>query len=550
MARKSRAQPVPEKPDADRALLWRIGIYIRISREDARSGGESESVTNQRKTNLAFIEENFQKGTFLLAGDYVDDGRSGTTEDARPGFQKLCEDIASGKVNCIICKTLSRAFRNYADQGKFLEQFLPAYGCRFIAVSNPFVDTLSNPECTQNMEIPINGLMNDRYAAKTSEDVRRIFRTKRMRGEFIGAFAPYGYLKNPENSSVLQIDPEAAEIVRNIYALFLDGMGISAIVRFLNDRGIPCPSLDKRERLGANYRNPNCGPKPLWSSSTVRNILKNRVYCGDMVQGRFRIKSYKIHIQEKVPEREWFVVENTHDPIVSRETFAKAQRLLEKDTRIAPGEDAPHLFSGFLRCADCGKAMVRSEVKGNVYYYCGAYKRQSKQACTKHTLRHRSLEAAVLYAIRLQLYLFSDAAEAREKAGALPAEKFRSRELPAAAARKERELEKLSGYLRAAYQDWKDGAIGPEEYASLRECYRREEAALTESIRRLRAEAESRDAGSPFPAFFDGTGTLSGLSREILAELVDRILVSEGGKIRIIFRFSDGLKGKDAGSRC
>ncbi len=125
MARKSRAQPVPEKPDADRALLWRIGIYIRISREDARSGGESESVTNQRKTNLAFIEENFQKGTFLLAGDYVDDGRSGTTEDARPGFQKLCEDIASGKVNCIICKTLSRAFRNYADQGKFLEPPLP-----------------------------------------------------------------------------------------------------------------------------------------------------------------------------------------------------------------------------------------------------------------------------------------------------------------------------------------------------------------------------------------------------------------------------------------
>ena len=376
MARKSRVITETQKQENAKSFVWKIGIYIRLSKEDLRNNDESESVTNQRKINLEFVEEKFCNEKYIIYDIYVDDGRSGTTEDTRPDFQRLSKDIREGNVNCVICKTLARAFRNYADQGKFLEQYLPTYGCRFIAFGNPYVDTFANPDCMQNMEIPINGLMNDRYAARTSEDVRKTFRTKRNNGEFIGAFAPYGYLKNPENKSAFIIDEEAAEIVKEIFEKYLDGISKLSIVRYLNDHSIPCPTVYKQKKLGMKYQNPHSDPtkNPLWSERTVGEILKNRMYCGDMVQGRYRIKSYKVHIQEQVPEDEWFIKENTHEPIIDRETFDKVQRLLQKDTRTSPKKNTLYLFSGFLRCADCKKAMVRSEVKGHVYYYCSTYK--------------------------------------------------------------------------------------------------------------------------------------------------------------------------------
>ena len=148
--------------------------------------------------------------------------------------------------------------------------------------------------------------MNDRFAAKTSADIRRTFATKRSKGEFIGAFAPYGYLKNPENKNALVIDDRAAEIIRDIFSLYLSGMSKNGIVRHLNDRGIPCPALYKKRVLGLKYENPHFDPaaKPLWSHSTIHEILKNRMYCGDMVQGRYRVKSYKVHVQERVDETE------------------------------------------------------------------------------------------------------------------------------------------------------------------------------------------------------------------------------------------------------
>ena len=361
MARKSRVITEIQKQESTKAFEWKIGIYIRLSKEDLRNNDESESVTNQRKINLEFVEEKFCNEKYIIYDIYIDDGRSGTTEDTRPDFQRLSKDIREGNVNCVVCKTLARAFRNYADQGKVLEQYLPTYSCRFIAFGNPYVDTFANPDCMQNMEIPINGLMNDRYAARTSEDVRRTFRTKRNKGEFIGAFAPYGYLKNPENKSAFIIDEEASEVVKEIFEKYLDGMSKLSIVRYLNDHGIPCPTIYKQKRLGLKYQNPHSDPakNPLWSEKTVGAILKNQMYCGDMVQGRSRIKSYKVHIQEQVPEEEWTIVKEKHQPIIDWETFDKIQRLLQKDTRTSPQNDTLYLFSGFLRCADCQKAMIR-----------------------------------------------------------------------------------------------------------------------------------------------------------------------------------------------
>lgn len=548
MARKSRVITETEEKETAKAFEWKIGIYIRLSKEDLRNNDESESVTNQRKINLEFVEEKFSGERYTIYDVYVDDGRSGTTEDTRPDFQRLSKDIREGNVNCVICKTLARAFRNYADQGKFLEQFLPTYGCRFIAFGNPYVDTFANPDCMQNMEIPINGLMNDRYAARTSEDVRKTFRTKRSRGEFIGAFAPYGYLKNPENKNAFIVDEEAAEIVKEIFGKYLDGMSKRSIVRYLNDHGIPCPTVYKQKHLGMKYQNPHSDPakNPLWSERTVGEILKNRMYCGDMVQGRCRIKSYKVHIQEQVPEDQWFIKENTHEPIIDREMFDKVQRLLQKDTRTSPKKNTLYLFGGFLRCADCKKAMVRSEVKGHVYYYCSTYKSRSKNACSKHTLQHEHLEAAVLFAIQEYVYLSIDCAKIIEQINNAPIAKSQDKKLAEAISQKEKELTKVIRYKQAIYQDWKDGEISQADYRRMREDYEEQEKEINEKIKKLQEERARQgngiDSEPPFLAAFRKYGTITALSRDILIELVDTITVYEGGNICVAFRFADELR--------
>lgn len=547
MARRSRVHTEAEKQETAKTAIWKIGIYIRLSKEDLRSSDESESITNQRKINLEFIEEKFRGEEYTIYDFYVDDGRSGTTEDARPDFQRLSKDIRDGSVNCVICKTLARAFRNYADQGKFLEQYLPTYGCRFIAFGNPYVDTFANPDCTQNMEIPINGLMNDRYAARTSEDVRRTFRTKRKNGEFTGAFAPYGYMKNPENKNALIVDDTAAEIVKEIFAKYLDGWSRLSIVRYLNDHSIPCPSVYKQKSLGLKYQNPHCDPakNPLWSERTVGGILKNRMYCGDMVQGRCRIKSYKVHIQEPVPEEEWFIKENTHEPIIDRETFDQVQRLLQKDTRTSPKRNTLYLFSGFLRCADCRRAMARSEVKGYVYYFCTTYKNRSKRACTKHRICHGHLEAAVLYAIQQQIYLTVDCAEIMGEISQTSSGGSHIDKISEAIGQKERELARISRYKQAIYQDWKDSEISQKDYRHMREDYEQQEQELNGIIGKLLDEKEEQEnraeAENPYLTAFRRQKNIAGLSRDLLIELVDHIKVYEDGRITIVFRFADEL---------
>lgn len=378
--------------------LWRVGVYIRLSREDGRQ--ESLSVQNQRKILLDYLEHDFQ-GRWELAGIYVDDGLTGT-DDSRESFQRMIEAVKVGKLNCILCKTLSRAFRNYADQGYFLEEVFPRYRTRFIALGSPRVDSFLDPEAVQmGLEIPINGILNDRYAAKTSADVRRTLDMKRRRGEFIGSFAPYGYAKDPENKNSLIPDPAAARVVGEIFRWYTQGMGKGAIAGRLNQAGEPNPTAYKA-RQGLRYRRPGPDNDGLWSAASVARILQNPVYAGTLVQGRQRVVSYKVHETIEVPREEWYVVEGTHRPIVSTALFQRAQNLAQRETRRAPGQGEVHLFAGLLRCADCGKAMSRKTARGIVYYTCSTYRRKSKTACTKHTIREDCLRELVAQGLEVE----------------------------------------------------------------------------------------------------------------------------------------------------
>ena len=545
MARKSRA--VVETVKA-KFRVWRIAIYIRLSKEDARCLDESESVTNQR----AIIEDHiagFNDGDeYIIVDEYVDDGISGTTDDERDDFQRMLADIKRGRVNCVIVKDLARSFRNYSDQGYYLDDWFPRYNVRFISLFHQPLDSYKEPQNMRSIAVPIQGVLNENHCAETSDKVREVFDMKRRNGEHIGSFAAYGYLKDPNDKNALVVDEEAASVVRDIFQMFLDGMSKNAIVRHLNDHGVLCPALYKQERLGLKYQNPqmNMAKRPLWCAVTVGGILKNRMYCGDMVQGRYRMKSYKVHVQEIVPQDEWYIVENTHEAIIDRETFDKAQRLLMRDTRTGPQQKKLYLFSGFLKCADCGKAMTRSKVGNAVYYYCRTYKDQSKSACTKHTIKHIQLEAAVLYAIQQQVYLAVDFSKTIEQINKAPLVKSQSKKLHDAIEQKERELAKIVRYKQSIYQDWKDGEITHSDYRHMKEDYEQQAEALNQVLERLRDEQRELENGidteNPFLATFRQYQNIEKLTRDVLIELVDHIKVYEGGSISIVFRFADELR--------
>lgn len=416
---------------------------------------------------------------------------------------------------------------------------------RFISLAEG-VDSYKNPDSVSNIIVPITNVMNDQYCYQTSKKIRQVFDYKKRNGEFIGSYAPYGYIKDPKDNHALLVDEEAAEVVKQIFSMFVSGMTTRAIVNHLNDHGVMCPSLYKQSQ-GLKYHCPNGQAKPMWSTITVSNMLKNPVYVGDMVQGRKRVKSYKIHKLEPVPEEQWIVVQSTHEPIVDRDTFAKAKDLLKRDTRTAPKQKQVYLFSGFLRCADCGRAMSRIASKGlYVYYQCGTYKSLSKKACTMHSIKSTKLEAATLYAIRQQVHLAVNYSAIIEQINAAPLKKSRSVRLDEQINAKEKELAKIMRYKQALYQDWKDGNITHNDYRHMGADYEQQIETTMTVIDTLKAERDNMengvDAENPFLTAFKKYENIDKLTREILIELVDYIKVHEGGDISIKFKFADELR--------
>lgn len=523
--------------------VWLVGFYIRLSREDKRGKDESESITNQRLILTDFLDQQDDGDQYIFAGEYVDDGVSGTTDEERENFQLLLKDIEKGKVNCVIVKNLARSFRNNGDQSYYLGDWFPRNNVRFISLYQQPIDTYKDPRNVQNLAVPVQGVLNEEHARGTSESVRRTFDKKREKGLHIGSFAVYGYEKDSENRNALIIDPVASEQVKRIFSWYQEGMSKNAIVHLLNDYGILCPSAYKRQK-GLKYQNPNADMgEGLWSVMTVTGILKNQIYTGDMVQGRYRKKSYKIHVQEVVPEEEWFIVPNTHEPIIKREDFNQVQELLKRDTRTAPNQKSLYLFSGFLRCGDCGKAMTRSKVKNNVYYHCSTYKNQSKNACTKHTIRHRDLEPAVLEMIRQLISSGVCYHEVIQEIDAAPKKESRSDLLKGLIQTKEKELYRITHYKQSLYEDWKDGEITKRDYQQMKEDYERRSEAIQHILDHLQDKREELDRSNelenPVLKAYRKSGNINELTRDILIQLVDYIRIYENGSVCVKLRFAD-----------
>ena len=286
----------------------------------------------------------------------------------------------------------------------------------------------------------------------------------------MGAFPSYGYIKNPEDNHKLIIDKESAEIVRKIFEWKVnEGLGNLSICHRLNDMGVLNPTGYKKQNLNQNYNNSKILQKDYsWCPSTVRNILKNDIYIGNITQGKRRVKSYKVHKVEQVPENEWITVENMHEAIIDKELFEKAQGMRKVDTRVQNSGNLS-MWAGILKCADCGRAMHKKYCKnksGTIYeyYICGTYRKKSNKLCTKHTIKVEELENAVLMAIKLHIELLVDTEKLLEQINKSNTKKLANENMENIKKSKKIEIERISNLKRCLYEDWKSDYITKEEY--------------------------------------------------------------------------------------
>lgn len=332
--------------------------YNRLSREDGDKM-ESDSIRNQKDLISDYAK---QKGIRIVE-EYVDDGYSGTNFD-RPAFQRMMEDVKKKKINCIIVKDLSRLGRNYIETGRYLEKIFPFLGVRFIAINDHY-DSADQSGDADQIVIPFKNLINDAYCRDISIKIRSQLDVKRKNGKFIGSFAAYGYLKDPADKNHLIIDEVAAEIVRTIFGLKLNGFSSQRIVERLNEMKV-VPPLEYKRMSGLNFNSGfRSGKNAGWSIMTINRILRNELYIGTMVQGKNRKINYKVKQSRPVEEAGWIKVKKTHDAIIPEQVFEIVQRLTELDTRTAPDADSVYTLSGFLRCGDCGQNMVRRTATKN-----------------------------------------------------------------------------------------------------------------------------------------------------------------------------------------
>ena len=526
--------------------VWRAALYIRLSKEDGDSG-ESYSITSQREILKEFLKLHPDIDLF---DTYIDDGWSGTNFE-RPGFMKMMEDVYAGDVNCVIVKDLSRFGRNYTGSGHYLDDVFVRLRVRFIALNNG-VDTASNSmnAATQCISVGVTNVINESVAATTSVNVRGTLNVNRQKGLFIGSFSTYGYLKDPNDHHKLVIDEETAPIVRLIFEKFIGGESIIGIAKDLNEMGIPNPSMYKRLK-GFNYKHPQGQSNDgYWPDSSVRRVLRNEMYTGNMVQGKNTTISYKIRQCRAVPSSEWYRVEGTHEAIIDMETFQKAQSLFNRGARTGPYKRGLDIFAGFVRCADCHRIMNK---KTNVhpygtyhYYRCSTTRKMRKGGCTNHTMRVDKLEEAVLVTIQKMIEVSIRLEDLLKRINSSDARTHEATHLQRTLDTQRKEREKLVRMQMDLYPDWKSGAITKEEYLLLKQNFTEKIAALDEMIANLEKSVKEYqsgiDSGNAYIAHFTKFGNVDHLTRELLVELVDEILVYEGRKIKVVFKFADAYE--------
>ncbi|MDR2753577.1 MAG: recombinase family protein [Oscillospiraceae bacterium] len=502
---------------------YKTGIYCRLSVDDGNAG-ESMSIGNQK----AMLTEYVQSQGWSIEEVYADDGWSGTNFD-RPNFRRMIGDIERGRINCVVVKDLSRLGRNYILCGQYTEIYFPQKNVRFVAL-NDGIDSLHS----NNDIAPFKNILNDMYAKDISTKVRAALRAKARRGEFLGTHAPYGYLRDPNNKHKLVVNPEVSGHVQRIFDMVTTGHSIHSIRNVLRADGILSPGDYARFRK----HDPADGPfAPIyqWDKSTVRNIVRNQHFCGDMVQCRKRIESYRTHKHVRNPREDWVVVEGTHEGIIGRQQWDAAQKILEGRSFRIQNADEPHLFSGLLWCHDCGRKMAHHlRASAGHYYSCGRYRAEGPSACTSHHIKAEVLSELVLRDIQKHAELLgsdTDKAVKRITAATCADEERRlSTAKKELVTQRKRQTEILS-HIKKMYEQHLKGKLPEELFQTFLQDYEAENTTLCGSLQTLEdtvrnLESNKADA-SQFLALLRQHGDLTELTRPVLMTLVNKISISE-----------------------
>ena len=511
--------------------IYRAVIYIRLSEADEGKSyeSESESITNQRNLLMNFVKE---KG-FIFVGEYVDDGYSGTNFE-RPGFTKMIEDIKNKMANLVIVKDLSRLGRDHVMTGYYIENFFPENNIRFISLQENY-DSAINQASNDSSTFII--ACNDYYSRQNSIKIRSVLNDKRKKGKFIGSNPSYGYMKEPEEKGHLIPDPEYAPVVKKIFEMAASGVGLSDIASYLNDNKIKTPSSLKRKNPNSKMRY-----NEQWTTSSVKKILKNRMYTGDMVQSTQTKVNYKSKKKKALPKSNWDIVPGTHEPLVDKLTFERIQGNVKR-TNVSISKRDKRLFENLLFCKECGNALTITYRKNQDYWTinCNKYARDPRRRlCEPHFMPYDKLEKAMLEVVRTtcknyikQIDSKSLSKEIANKNNRIEDNKEKIRYL-------ENKIKEYISKIDMLYEDKFKGNISEATYKRLSQ---ETESLLNKTQLDLEKYKNTKNEGIQTKELEEYEKRIRELidikkpTRELLQTLIDKIEIDKDKNIEIFYRF-------------
>lgn len=502
--------------------IYQTAIYLRLSKDEGDQ--ESGSIANQRQMLMAFLSE---REDLEFAAEYADDGYGGYDFN-RPQFQRMIEAARNGEIDCIVVKDLSRFGRNFQKTEEYIERILPKFGVRFIAINNCF-DTSREQSPGERLTRPMLNLMNEWHVMETSQKVRSVLEHHRQNGKFIGNHAVYGYLIEDKH---LVVDPEAAEIVRKIFDLKIEGWSNQSISEYLNEIGVASPLEHKLTTgvtaTGVHLRS---GERATWSSGSVRRILENPVYIGTLVQGKTTSVSYRDKRRYRRDSAELISFEDAHEPIVSDTTFLIVQDLLSKDN-YSKGNKKSYLFSGFAFCGCCGNPLYHRQYKEMAVWRC------THKGCSVGTIPESIIANAVFQTLKVHIDIVLNQTEL-DKPDDLADTSLMEKQIEEI----KQQTDRLHHSISCLEQQKTNGIISEEDYQEMCRFYH---AQLSRAAAEMKAIQHRKDrllrccdeARERYRQFFEMTE----LTRAVVGSLVEKIEVFGKSRLRIYLRYQDIFK--------
>lgn len=519
---------------------FRVGLYIRLSREDGDKE-ESSSVTNQREILKRYVSE---QPNFFIVKEYVDDGWTGANFD-RPKFKEMIADIEAGIIDTVITKDLSRLGRERLGVGHYTEIYFPEHNVRYIALLDN-IDTYF--DAGMNDMAPFKGVINDMYVRDISKKIRSSLIERKKAGNFLGVTAPYGYQKDPNNKFHLIINEKEAEVVKRVFRLYLEGNGLTRIAQILTKDGIPVPGESRdigKTRRTALYSS--------WKQTTIRRILDNRVYLGELVQFKRRKINYKSKRRINVPEEERYICKGTHEAIIDEEDFNTIQNILKKNKSFK-GTRHDYLFKGLLYCAECGARLNITYSnyalkKYGEYRYttiCYSYSRLYSDICTRHSNSIPELEEVLIKHIKEVCSRYIN--ENLQDELISMAKKQKQFELKQITNEKkletlEQKISDIGLYIKNLYMDKVKGVVSENDYVSLVADFTKDRDNLIkekeELIKIINNQKPQIDETAKIEKLAKEFLSLEKPTKQLLNELIEKITISENKEINIYFKFNE-----------